>query len=440
MMERYEKYKDSGVEWIGEIPEGWVVKKLKYVAVIANGSTPKSYNPGFWNGDILWATPVDVNNSNGLIVNTLKKITNMGFESCGVTLIEPNSIILTTRAPIGNISITENYLCTNQGCKSIHKINANHKFLYYYIMIFSEYLNALGSGSTFKELSTDNLKDFYVFSPSNSEQATIANYLDRKTAEIDQLIAQKERLLELYEEEKTAIINQAVTQGINPDVKLKDRGIDWLGEIPEHWEIKKMKYLTTILKDGTHGSFTRVLNGYRLLSVRNIKGDSFDFLDDDSKISKIDFLTITKPFKISENDIQLAIVGATLGKVAIVPKLDEEFATQRSVATIRSNPNYMETKFQFYFFKSDFFQNYLWINAGFSAQPGVYLGTLEDCHIPVPSLKEQTTIVQYIETETARINTKITKTKKIITLQKEYRTALISEVVTGKIKVTQEVV
>ncbi len=104
----------------------------------------------------------------------------------------------------------------------------------------------------------------------------------------------------------------------------------------------RLKFLTTVLKDGTHGSFKRVTQGYRLLSVRNIQGDYFVFRDDDSRISEEDFLTITKPFKVQLGDIQLAIVGATLGKVAIVPKLEEDFATQRSVATIRTNQKLIE--------------------------------------------------------------------------------------------------
>ena len=283
------------------------------------------------------------------------------------------------------------------------------------------------------------IENLPIVIPPVDEQTVIVAYLDSKTVELDGLISRKERLIELYEEEKAAVINQAVTKGLDPAAPMKQSGIDWLGDIPEHWEVKKLKYLTAVLKDGTHGSFTRVINGYRLLSVRNIKGDSFDFLDDDSKISETDFLAITKPFKVSENDIQLAIVGATLGKVAIVPKSDEEFATQRSVATIRSDPKVMETKFQFYFFKGDFFQCYLWINAGFSAQPGVYLGTLENCHITVPSLIEQAAIVQHIETECSRLDTIIDKFHKQIDLLKEYRTTLISEVVTGKIDVRDEV-
>jgi len=261
-------------------------------------------------------------------------------------------------------------------------------------------------------------------------------YLDRKTAEIDELIADKKRLLELYEEEKTAIINQAVTKGIDPEVPMKHSGVEWLGEVPAHWNLLKMKTICVFILDGTHGSYRRVTDGYRLLSVRNIIDGKFKFRDDDSMVSQEHFEEISKRFLIKEGDIQLAIVGATLGKVAIVEKLPESFVTQRSVATLRVN-NKCIPRYLFYYLKASNFQSYLWLNAGFSAQPGVYLGTLQNAYIPLPSIRMQHAIVNYIEAECTQIDAKKAKTEKMIELLTEYRTALISEVVTGKVKVTE---
>jgi type I restriction enzyme S subunit len=119
-MKRYPAYKDSGVDWIGEIPEHWSMRKLKYLSEIVNGSTPKSGVSEYWDGDLVWITPNDLGRLNGnKISDSLKKITELGLNSCGTTLTPKGSIILSTRAPIGHISITETETCTNQGCKTI---------------------------------------------------------------------------------------------------------------------------------------------------------------------------------------------------------------------------------------------------------------------------------------------------------------------------------
>ena len=130
-MKRYSKYKDSGVEWIGEIPIDWNVRKLKSIANILNGSTPKSGIPEFWDGEIIWVTPSDINKlENRLIDDSERKLTEEGFNSCGTRITPIGSIILTTRAPIGNVAISNRVLCTNQGCKSISPNKINSIFLY----------------------------------------------------------------------------------------------------------------------------------------------------------------------------------------------------------------------------------------------------------------------------------------------------------------------
>ena len=137
-LEKYSSYKDSGVAWLGEIPEHWEVNKLKYISNIYNGATPSSGTERFWNGNISWVTPTDFNKSN-YINQTERKITKSGLNSCGTTLVPKNSIIMTTRAPIGNIAIAENELCTNQGCKSI-VINkkTDEKYMFYQFSTKSE--------------------------------------------------------------------------------------------------------------------------------------------------------------------------------------------------------------------------------------------------------------------------------------------------------------
>ena len=187
--------------------------------------------------------------------------------------------------------------------------------------------------------------------------------------------------------------------------------------------------------DGTHGSYPRVDKGYRLLSVRNIINDEFVFRDDDSNVSYKHFKEISSKFKIVEGDIQLAIVGATLGKVAVVKRLEEDVVTQRSLATIRVNSELMNNSFVANFLRSKSYGAYLWSNTSFSAQPGVYLNTIQNSYIPLAPKSEQDLIDKYIDDESKKLNGVIENTQTTIDKLREYKTTLINSAVTGKIKV-----
>ena len=276
MMEGYKKYKDSGVEWIGEIPDGWEVKKLKYGVTV---------NPS--------KEDIDKTSSDLVVFLPMEKVTEAGEIDCsikkpifdlynGFTSFRKNDVIVAKITPCfeNGKGAFLNKLETEIGFGSteFHVLRVQKDvcdlFLYYVTKseIFMKVGEAFMSGAAGqKRVPTEFVADFPLASPPKPEQTTIANYLDHKTAEIDQLISQKEDLLCLYEEEKTAIINQAVTQGINPDVKLKDSGIDWLGEIPEHWEVKKLKYATSYFKGNAFKSSDFQKEGIPIVKATNIK-------------------------------------------------------------------------------------------------------------------------------------------------------------------------
>lgn len=236
-MQRYEKYKDSGVEWIGDIPEGWAVKKLKYLfefhdkrriplsAEVRGRMLDKQY---------------DYYGASGVI----DRVENFIFDGEYILLGEDGANLLTRSTALAFKAMGRFWV--NNHAHILTPISGD---LDYFVNCLEciDYVNSV-SGSAQPKLTAEALGFVDVIVPPKSEQTTIANYLDHKTAEIDQLIDQKERLLCLYEEEKTAIINQAVTKGMILDTKLKDSGIDWLGEIPEHWEVKRSRYLFEIRK------------------------------------------------------------------------------------------------------------------------------------------------------------------------------------------------
>jgi type I restriction enzyme S subunit len=449
MMKTYERYKPSGVEWIGDIPEHWKIEPVRHLLKIGKegikiGPFGSSLKP-----EHLSLSGYKIYGQENVIKNDFKLgwrfINDRKFEELSDYEIKPDDILVTMMGTTGKCKVVPDSI--EHGIIDSHLIRLRineEKFLphLFSVLINSSHyvfhqLKLLSKGSIMEGLNTTTIKNLLLLVPPLSEQATIANYLDEKTAHLDKLIEGKGRLIALLKEERSGVINNAVTRGINPQAKLKPSGIDWLGEIPEHWEVKKLKYVCELLKDGTHLPPPRVQDGIPLLSVRNlVDGKFIKFLDDDSRISEEDFVQLEKVFKVKEDDILLAIVGATMGKVSLVPKM-QRFTIQRSVAIFRTIEEIIYFKFLFYFFLSNSFQSILWNNTGFSAQPGIYLGALANFSCSCPSIEEQKQIVQFIEAETAKIDATIAKIEKEIEYLLEYRTALISEVVTGKIDVRQ---
>ncbi|MDW2331509.1 restriction endonuclease subunit S [Vibrio sp. 1069] len=179
----YSEYKESGIDWIGVIPVSWSCLPIKRSFEVVNGSTPRSGEKLYWDGDITWVTPADLSKVNESISTSSKTITNEGLSSCGTSLVPKGSLILSTRAPIGTIAIASKELCTNQGCKSLIKTTSvENKYVYYVLSISGKQLNNLGRGTTFLELSTDELANYRVPNPSIQEQQKIANFLDHETA------------------------------------------------------------------------------------------------------------------------------------------------------------------------------------------------------------------------------------------------------------------
>lgn len=206
------KKKDSGIEWLGEIPEEWEVRALKTIFRIFSGTTPKSDIIEYWDGDVNWVTPADFKTEDVYVENGKRNISENGFSDCSLELIPINSLIFSKRAPIGKVCINRNEMCTNQGCLAcVKKINLSIKFFYYLLSRLTEYFEVLGSGTTFKEISLTSFSDFKVLFPPISEQKSIAKFLDAKCAQIDSLISEKQSLIKDLAEYKKSLIFEAVT-------------------------------------------------------------------------------------------------------------------------------------------------------------------------------------------------------------------------------------
>ncbi len=429
-MNRYEKYKPSIIDWVGEIPIHWEETKLKYIGYLYAGLTGKGGNDFKQIDDPKNKPFIPFTNiANNIKINPskLEKVVMSEDDVNQNRVLKGDLFFMMSSENFDDVGkstilledLGEVYL--NSFCKGFRLTdnNVNPLFLNYLLHndAYRKRMMIEANGFTRINLKMDKVNDFFVSLPPKGEQTNIANFLDEKTTQIEKLISNKQKLIELLKEERIAIINEAVS----------GKG--------KNWENRKLKYICSLLKDGTHLPPPRVESGIPLLSVRNlVNGGFIQFLDDDSRISEEDYLQLENVFKIKENDILLAIVGATMGKVSIVPTMTK-FAIQRSVGIFRTKENVMLPLFLFYYFQSSSFQNILWNSTGFSAQPGIYLGSLSNFTSTCPSLKDQAAAVQYIQTETLHIDNTILKIEKEIELMNEYRTALISEVVTGKIDV-----
>lgn len=202
---------DSNIEWIGEIPENWEIRKIKYLFIVLSGATPATSHPEFWNGTEIWITPADYKTTDKFIFKGSKNISNEGAKSCGLTKIPVNNIIFSKRAPIGTVAINCVELYTNQGCLGCICKNCDTVFYYYVFIAFIEQFNLLGTGTTFKEISLKNFINFLVPLPPLSEQKEIAYYLDEKCTDIDTIIKNKQEVIKKLEDYKKSMIYEYVT-------------------------------------------------------------------------------------------------------------------------------------------------------------------------------------------------------------------------------------
>lgn len=441
-MQQYDQYKDSGIEWIGNIPAHWEVKKIKHECYVKARvgwkglksteflSTGYSYlvtGSDFINNEVEWQKCYHID----------KKRYN---EDPYIQLKEKD-LLITKDGTIGKLAIVSNLdkpACLNSGIFVVRALakSLNTYFLFWVLKSksFIQYNDLTKYGSTIQHLYQNVFVEFSFPLPPPKEQTAIANYLDRKTAAIDQLIANKKRLIELYKEEKAAVINQAVTKGINPNAPMKDSSIKWLGDIPAHWEVKKLKYFSKIILGKMLTSKDK--GGYYLKPY--LRAANIDWIK--VKIEDVKKMWFSEQelikYKLKKNDL-LVSEGGEVGRTCIWNEELEECYLQNSVHKITVDSNSNPIYYLYHFLVNgnkgvfDFITNRISI-------AHLTVEKLKEIKFITPSLSEQTQIVQYIQKETQRLDAKIQEAQAAIRLYTEYRAALISEVVTGQLKVTDE--
>ena len=447
-LKSYPSYKDSAVEWLGDVPVHWQVRRMRTVARILNGATPSSNTPAYWDGDILWITPEDLGALNTrYIENTARRITHDGYYSCGTTLAPVGSLAISTRAPIGHIGILGFPACANQGCKLIVPDNSLKSAYFYHIFQAGQSeLKSYGQGTTFAELSRGKLAEFHLPAPPLPEQTAIARYLDHATRRIRRYIRAKRKQIALLEEQKQAIIHQAVTGRIDvrtgrPYSAYKPSGVEWLGDMPKKWKAVPLQRITLDRCDGPFGSGLKSSHytdeGIRVVRLQNIGHGEFN--DSDAAFISPEHYTTLGDHSVGAGDVLIAGLGDPnhpAGRACVAPENIVPAMVKADCFRFRLNPDLVNPEFIALQLTATATEASAILSTGATRQR-TNLRSTSARLVGIPSVHEQERIIEYARARTSRIGAVEQATKQEISLLREYRTRLIADVVTGKLDVRE---
>ncbi len=414
-MKKYPAYRDSGIDWLGKIPCEWGLKRLKTICSFIYGDSLASQDRV--EGDI------PVYGSNGIV----------GFHDRAIT--ENPCIVIGRKGSFGKINYSLEKCFPIDTTYFIDKryASCDLKWLSYILPLLE--LDKFSKDTGVPGLNREDALNKEIPVCLGEEQKFIADFLDKKTCQIDNLIAEKERLVELLKEERTALINHAVTRGLDPDVEYKDSGIEWLGKIPKHWEIKRLKHVSKKIGSGVTpkgGAAVYRLDGVMFLRSQNIHFDGLR-LDNVAYISD-EIHEEMNSTQVLEGDVLLNITGASIGRCYYFIGVNAEANVNQHVCIIRPNKNII-TKYLNYALSSKVGQQQIFNSQNGISREGLNFEDLRSFVIPTPDITEQEMIANHLDKKIKKIDEQVDREKKLVNYLKEYRTSLISEVVTGKIDV-----
>ncbi|UJP64804.1 restriction endonuclease subunit S [Mongoliitalea daihaiensis] len=425
-VQKYPAYKDSGVDWLGEIPEGWELRKFKYLFREINERS-------------------DDGTEDLLSVSQYTGVTKKSDK------VEEGDLLTTASTLEGYKKVYQNDLVSNimlawngslgfspfngitSPAYSIYRLNKGNSERFFHYLVRSQIYksefkrNSSGVIESRLRLYTDDFFAIWSILPSPFEQTAIANFLDDKTAKIDQAIAQKEQLIALLKERKQIIIQNAVTKGLDPNARMKDSGVEWIGEIPEHWEVKKLKYVAFI----RGGQVDPKISPYKemiLIAPNHIESRSGVILYEETADQQG---ADSGKYLAKEGDLIYSKIRPELRKVC---KTDKVCLCSADMYAIKASKDVSEDYLLFVFLGEQF--NDFMINQSLRvAMPKVNRSDVINYPIVFPPFEEQRRIIKYIETQSAKTDQAISLQQNQIDKLKEYKATLIDSAVTGKIKV-----
>ncbi|MFH7764965.1 restriction endonuclease subunit S [Acinetobacter sp. BSP-28] len=430
MFKKYDAYKDSSVEWIGNIPAEWSLKKISHVfRNIGSGTTPLSGSDIYYkNGSINWLQTGDLND--GYIDETSKKITEKALRHYSTLkqYSKGSLVVAMYGATIGKVGILNIDTATNQACCVLGaNFGVDIKYYFYMLQGFKADIIRMAYGGGQPNISQETIKNLRLPFPDLSTQHEISKFLDQKTSEIDQAIAIKEQQIALLNERKQIVIQKAVTQGLNPNVPMKDSGVEWIGQIPQHWIVKKLKY---VLKERSE----RSKDGLEpLLMMSQVHG--LVVRSEYSEKTEVAATTVGNKL-VYKNDLVFNKLKAHLG--VFFSSVHDFAGCVSPDYAVYDCVNYIEnTKFLELLFRNPLYIKQFILRSSGIVEGLIRLYTTElfDLKIGIPPKDEQMAILKHIEEQSFRFDEAVKNYSEQIEKLKEYKTTLINDAVTGKIKV-----
>ena len=418
------EYKDSGIEWIGQIPKEWKLATLKQIGTYINGYAFK---------------PEDWTDSGKPIIRIQDLTGSMGSpnfyngELDSKYLVSKGDILVSWAATLDAFIWEKEEGWLNQHIfKALPSSDVNYQFFYWLIKLAMENMNNDNKhGIVMQHVTTKVFGNFAVSIPSVNEQQRIADYLDKVCGEVDEMVALQETMIEELKAYKQSVITEAVTKGLNPNVPMRNSGIDWIGEIPEHWEVIKLSFLTSKIGSGstpTGGANVYVHEGVKFLRSQNVYFEGLNLND-------VAFITETideemKGTRVKPGDVLLNITGGSIGRCYYVDESLGRANVNQHVSIIR--PTKIETIYLKYSLQSDLGQNQIALLQTGGNREGLSAAALSNFKILFPPMSEQRTIASYLDTKCSEIDSLIALKQAKIEELKEYKKSVIYEYVTGK--------
>ena len=425
----YSAYKPSDVEWLGDIPAHWEVKKATRLFSIGSGTTPPTGNSEYYGGEIAWITTSELRES--VVTSTEKTINDEALRLFPALNVHPVGSVAVAMygATIGRLGILGIPATVNQACCVFSEPNGIETwFWFYWLQCRRHYLISMSYGGGQPNLSQEILKSLRVPVPSLDEQRAIAAFLDRETARIDELVARMVRLIELLLEKRTALITRVVTRGLDLNAPMKNSGVEWLGEIPAHWEVKRLKYLADFINGAAFNPAEWGTEGTPIIRIQNLNGgDDFNYT------------TRKLPIRYVSQAGDLLFGWSGNRGTSFGPFLwwrqGEYYVNQHIFRVFPVNV----TKEWFYWALKAVTFHVERQAHGIIGMVHITRDELGTIYVPfLPCIWEQRSIADFLDREAAKLDALIAKVREAIDRLKELRTALISAAVTGRIDVREE--
>ena len=416
--------KNSGVEWIGQIPESWNTIRLKMIAPILRGASPRPINdPKYFddNGNYYWVRINDVTKSNGYLYSCAQKLSNIGAELS--VKLEPNTLFISICATLGKPCITKIPCCIHDGFIYFYRLDKRLNKYLYYVFEAGKCFEGLAKLGTQQNLNTFLIGNIKIALPYNHKQIqAIANYLDDKCAQIDNITDTINEQIEILKQYKKSVITDAVTKGLDPNVPMKDSGVEWIGQIPEKWEVKKFKYNLYRINQVNNSDDNIVLSLYRDYGI--VPKDS---RDDNHNVTSQD---TSKYRQVEIGNFVINKMKAWQGSVA-VSEYKGIVSPAYYVYGFKTGAIYK--KYFHYLLRSCYKEEFRRLSGGIrEGQWDLPAEALENTMILLPPISAQQAIADYLDDKCAKIDAVIADKQTQLETLAAYKKSLIYEYVTGK--------